>query len=124
MVNKQDFINAINLNIDMVRGDTMAYNFQLAGLGSREAYEALFATLAVAEHYEDEPIFIVTTGNGIELEEYDEDTDTALFSVYIAPNQTKTLDVNRYYYDMQIDDETDVITLLRGRLNLVYDIAD
>jgi hypothetical protein len=124
MVNRQDFINAINQNIDMVRGDTLAFSFQLAGLGSRSAYEDLIVTFAVAEHYDDESIIEVISPNGIELEEYDTAKDTATFSVNVAPNMTKTLDLNRYYYDLQIKDDNNVITLMRGRLTLLWDVAD
>ena len=124
MVNKQDFFNAVNQNIDMVRGDNLAFNFQLSGLGSRSAYEDLLVTFAVAEHYDNESIIECTLDNGIALESYNAANDTATFSVFVAPNKTKTLDLTRYYYDLQIKDDTNVVTLMRGRLTLVYDIAD
>ena len=124
MVNKKDFYNPIDQNIDMVRGDTLAFSFQLTGLGSRSAYEALEVTLAIAEHYDDESLIEIVSGNGIELEEYDTASDTATFSVNVAPNYTKTLDLNRYYYDLQIKDTNNVITLMRGRLTLLWDVAD
>jgi hypothetical protein len=124
MLNKQDFINAIDNNIDMVRGDILAFSFQLAGLKSRSAYEDLIVTFAVAEHYDDESLVEITSGNGIELEDYDTAKDTATFSVSVAPNMTKTLDLNRYYYDLQIKDDNNVITLMRGRLTILWDVAD
>jgi len=124
MVNKQDYINAINQNIDMVRGDNLAFNFQLSGLGSRGAYAALLFTFAVAEHYDDDSILECTNNNGITLESYDGASDTATFSVFVAPNKTKTLDLARYYYDLQMKNNTNVVTLMRGRLTLVYDVAD
>lgn len=122
MVNKQDFFNAFNQNIDMVRGDNLAFNFQLKGLGSRSAYEALAVTFAVAEHYDDVTIFECTVGDGIELEDYTD--DTATFSVFVSPEKTKSLDLARYYYDLQIKDDVNVVTLMRGILTLVYDVAD
>ena len=124
MVNKQDFINAVNQNIDMVRGDNLAFNFQLSGLGSRSAYDALLVTFSVAEHYDDASIIESTNGNGIALEDYDAAKDTATFSVLVAPNKTKTLDLARYYYDLQIKDDSNVVTLMRGILTIVYDVAD
>lgn len=124
MINKQDYINSINQNIDMVRGDTLAFNFQLSGLGSLSEYEALLVTFAVAEHYDDEHIIEIDSTNGITLEEYDTFSDTALFSVSVAPNISKTMDLGRYYYDMQIKNTTDIITLMRGYLTLLYDVAD
>jgi len=124
MVNRQDFINAIDKNIDMVRGDTLAFSFQLGGLESRSAYEDLIVTFVVAEHYDDASLIEITSGYGIELEDYDTAKDTATFSVTLAPNYTKTLDLNRYYYDLQIKDTNNVITLMRGRLTLLWDVAD
>lgn len=124
MINKQDYINAITQDIDMIRGDTLAFNFQLQGLGSRSVYEGLVVTFAVAEHYDDESIIEIFNDNGIELEYYDRVADVATFSVSVAPNYTKTLDLNRYYYDLQIKDTNNVITLMRGRLTIKWDVAD
>lgn len=124
MVNKQDYFNAVNQNIEMVRGDNLAFNFQLSGLGSESAYNALIVIFAVAEHYDDETLIERTNGNGIALESYDAAKDTATFSVFVAPTMTKTLDLARYYYDLQIKYNNNVVTLMRGRLTLVYDVAD
>lgn len=124
MINKQDYINAITQNIEIVRGDTLAFNFQLSGLGSRSAYEALAVTFAVAEHYDDDALIECVNGDGIGLVGYDTVKDTATFSVFVAPNKTKSLDLTRYYYDLQIKDDTNVVTLMRGYLTLVYDVAD
>lgn len=124
MVNKQDFNNAIEQNIDMIRGDTLAFNFQLTGLREQSAYEDLLITFAMAEHYDDAELIEITNGNGISLEEYDAANDTATFSVSVSPSMTKTLDLSRYYYDLQIKDDTNVITLMRGRLALKWDVAD
>jgi hypothetical protein len=124
MVNKHDFMNAVNQNIDMVRGDTLVFNFQLSGLGSRSAYEGLVVTLAIAEHYDDASIIECNIDDGIALEDYDAAKDKALFSVMVAPNKTKTLDLARYYYDLQIKDDNNVITLMRGRLTILWDVAD
>jgi hypothetical protein len=124
MVNKKNFLNAINQDMEMVRGDTLVFNFQLSGLGSRVAYNALLVTFAVAEHYDDVSILECTKGNGIALEDYDAANDKALFSVMVTPNKTKTLDLARYYYDLQIKYNNNVITLMRGRLTILWDVAD
>lgn len=125
MVNKQGFLNAFNQDFDMVRGDTLCFSFQLQGLGSQAAYNNLNIIFAVAEHYDDDSyLFGATKEHGITLEEYDSDTDTATFSVYIAPALTKSLELMRYYYDLQIKDTSNVITLMRGRLTLLWDVAD
>ena len=124
MVNKQDYLNAINQNIDMVRGDTLAFNFVLGGLGRLEEYNALSITFAVAEHYEEAIIFQSTKGDGISLEKYNIDKDQAVFSVFVAPRKTESLDTGRYYYDLQIKTNSNTLTLMRGILTLLYDVTN
>lgn len=120
MINKQDYINAVNQNIDMVKGDTLAFNFQLQGLGGEDPDIII---LSCAEHYGDIPLFTVNLNNGIEKVDYNVTKDVATYSVRIAPQKTATLDVNRYYYDMQITINDDVITLMRGRLALLNEVT-
>lgn len=124
MVNRQDFLNSVNQNIDMVRGDTLAFNFQLHGLGSQADYEALEVKFQVAEQVDASPIIEVSNSNYINLVEYSAGKDVATFSVSLAPNMTRALEPNRYYYDLQIADNNNVLTLMRGRLTILYDIAD
>lgn len=125
MINKQAYINAINQNIEIVRGDTLAFNFILHGLGSQEEYEELIFKFAVVENYDDETLIEVTNeDNGITLVDYDALKDNATFTVYIASTLTKALSIARYYYDLQLSNDSDVLTLMRGRFNLLYDVAD
>lgn len=123
MVNKQDYLNAINQNIEIVRGDTLAFNFILGGLGSLSAYNALAVNLSVAEHYNEPVLVQLSKGNGIAIENYDASQDQCLFSVNMAPAKTSGLEIGRYYYDIQISNSSNVITLMRGILTLLYDIT-
>lgn len=121
MLNKQDYINAIYQDIEMVRGDTLAFNFELQGLNGVTPY----IVFTCAETYNDAPIFTSdTTGGDITLEEYDQEHDLATYSVVVAPAKTVSLDLARYYYDLQLSTNEDVITLMRGRLTLVYGVTD
>ncbi len=120
MINKQDFINAFYQDIDIVKGDTLAFNFQLQGLEG-ETPDAI--TFSCAEHYDDTAIFTADLSDGIALVDYDDAKDLATYSVRIAPAKTKSLDLNRYYYDLELNVSGDVITLMRGRLTLVYEVT-
>lgn len=121
MLNKQDYINAIYQDIDIVRGDTLAFNFQLQGLSGVTPY----IVFTCSENYVDTPIFTADTTSGdISLLEYDEEKDLATYGVVITPNKTKTMDLNRYYYDLELRTTDDVITLMRGRLTLVYGVTN
>ena len=120
MLNKQDFLNAVYQDIEMVRGDTLAFNFSLKGLGAVES--ELYFTCK--EHYEDsEALFSCMSGYGIERVEYDFETDTSTYAVWVDPVKTEGLDLDRYYYDLELRYSNDVITLMRGRLTLLYDVT-
>jgi hypothetical protein len=120
MIVKKDFINAIYQDIEMVRGDTMTFNFELQGLEGQTPDNIIFSC---AEHYDDEPLFTADLSEGITLEEYDEVKDVAIYSVRIIPSKTSILDLNRYYYDLELTINEDVITLMRGRLTLLYEVT-
>lgn len=120
MINKQDFINAINQDIEIVKGDTLAFNFQVQGL---DGSEATF-TLTVKEHPDDDILFTADLGDGITLDSYDELRDVATYNLRITPAKTKTLDIARYYYDLEMNVNGDVFTLMRGRFTLVYEISN
>lgn len=124
MINKQDFLNAFNQNIDMVRGDTLAFNFQLAGLGSEAAYQALTCVFAVSEHYDDNSVVEVSDINGISMVEYDSAHDVATFGVSVAPASTRNLPLTRYYYELKIKEDDNVVTLMRGYLTLLLNLKD
>ena len=118
MINKQGFLNSIDQNIEMVRGDLLSFDFQLVGLGaSRPTF-----TFACCKEYEDEAVFSVTNGYGITLENYDAVKDVATYSVAVAPNLTKYLDTGLYYYDLSFNLGGQIVTLMRGSLTLLHDV--
>lgn len=119
MLNKQDYNNAIYQDIDMVRGDTLAFNFIVKGLNGAEPTIAF----TCRDHYDGELLFNCVSGYGIEQVDYDEEQDAATFAVWVDPNKTKYLDLARYYYDLELSVNSDVITLMRGRLTLLYDVT-
>ena len=122
MVNKQEYLNAITQDIEMVRGDTLVFNFQLSGLENQQAYENLNVVFAVAEETDETPIFTVTEDDGIALEDY---TDgVATFSMSIAPELTADIDIARYFYSLRIKDSNDVATLMMGRFILIWNLED
>ena len=45
MINKQDYINSINQNIEMVRGDTLEFNFQIVGADSTPTFAFVFTNI-------------------------------------------------------------------------------
>ena len=119
MLNKQDYNNAIYQDIDMVRGDTLAFNFIVKGLDGAEPT----ISFTCRDHYDGELLFNCVSGYGIEQVDYDAEQAAATFAVWVDPNKTKYLDLARYYYDLELSVNSDVITLMRGRLTLLYDVT-
>lgn len=119
MLNNHDFINAIYQDIEMVRGDTLAFNFTIKGLNG----ETPNITFTCSEYYDGEVLFSCESGYGIEQVAYDSYNDITTFAVWVDPVKTKDLDLARYYYDLELSVGDDVITLMRGRLTLVYDVT-
>ena len=118
MINKQDYLNSIEQNIEMVRGDTLSFDFQIVGLGDDEA-EFEFTC---ADEYGKSPVFNATLNDGIELVEENTEADIKTYSVNIRPEQTAGLDVTMYYYRLLMAVNNDVLTLMKGSLNLLYDV--
>lgn len=119
----QTFYNAIKKEIEMVKGDSMAFNFQLAGLSGMEVKEISFTC---KDKPSDEEFYFkqTLTGGGISLQGYDEETDTATYCVRVRPDQTRNIEPARYYYDLELQVGDDVLTLMKGRLTLDYDVTN
>lgn len=124
MTNNQQFINAIQKNIMMVRGDTCVFNFQLTGLGSSASPTFEMACKTMPDNSVSNSFEISSTDGDIVLEEYDDETDTGTYSVCISPGDTSSLDIGRYYYDLQMTLDDNIYTLMRGRLELLYEVTE
>lgn len=122
MINRQDFNNSVYQDIDMVKGDTMSFNFALKGLRIGTPV-AIHPTFLFSCGDENDVLFTSGSDDGIERVSYDESSDVAVFAVYVAPEKTKDLELARYYYDLQMLTEDDVYTLMRGRLTLLREIG-
>ena len=118
MVNRQQFNNSTYQDIAMVRGDSLNFNFQLQGT---EGSFPTAVTLTCAEHYDQDPIFTADLESGISLIDYDQEGDIATYGVSLRPDQTAYQAVGRYYYDLQMVMDDNVITLMRGNLDLLFD---
>ena len=117
----ETFYNAIRKDLTMIKGDTLAFNFQLQGLAGAELDGATFTCREKpesADHY-----FKRELDDGILLQNYDSTTDTATYSVRVRPDQTRNMFAGRYYYDLEIQVDNDVLTLMKGRLNIDWDVT-
>ena len=106
-----------NLNLEMTKGDTFSFGVEIDDLG-QEIESAYFT---VKNNYDDEDfVFQRTLGNGILLDKIEGDNYT--YSVRIAPENTENLEPKKYYYDFVIRLNDDVFTILKGILDIEFDV--
>lgn len=117
-----DFNNAIKRDISMVKGDTLTFGFQIQGLGGQTPDQIHFSCKKDLE--DDTFIFDRTLNNGISYRSYDQEADILTYGVRVAPESTEDIQEGLYYYDLQLEINGDVLTLMKGRLSVEWDIAE
>jgi hypothetical protein len=120
MVNNNIFYNAINEDITMVKGDTLSFNFQIDGMGADRLDDVVFTV-------KDNPdsntvLFKCDLSEGVTCEVDEE--NHLIYTLRVSPNKTKDLFVGGYYYDLVALHSRDVLTFMRGKLNLVYNVRN
>ena len=120
MYNEGYFYNAIKRDIAMVKGDTMAFGFQVKGLEGVEPSKIKFSCKSTIE--DEYVIFAVSNEDTIDLRSYDPETDIFTYTVRIPPKKTANLELGRYFYDLKIEVNNDVITLMIGRLSIEFSV--
>ena len=107
-----------DLNLEMTKGDTLAFGISIKNLGG----ELDTAFFTVKENYDDEThIFQKTLEDGIELDHIE--GNDYYYKVRVAPNDTKDLEPKKYFYDLEINVNNDTFTILKGILDVTYDIT-
>lgn len=114
------FYNAIREEIEVVKGDSLAFNFQLQGLLGTEPTNIYFTCREKPES--EDFYFRRELGNGVTKLAYDANTDISTYGVRVRPDQTE-LTAGRYYYDLQLEVNDDVITLMKGRFIVDWDVT-
>ena len=105
--------NCKNINLCMVRGDTLAFSFEVEGINGLDS--AYFSCKANAD--DTNYIFQKSLTNGISL------VETGKYRVRVAPNDTANIDIGNYYYDLEIGANSDIYTILKGVLKVEQDIT-
>ena len=118
MYNEGYFYNALKRDIAMVKGDTMSFGFELKGLEGEIPDKVTFNCKSTIE--DDYTVFTVSTDDTIDFVSYDAETDTLTYTVRIPPYKTAELELGRYYYDLKVEVNGDIITLMIGRLSNLH----
>ena len=102
-------------NLFHVRGDTLAFNFRL--LDYDDALTGAY--FSMKETYDSTNfIFQKVLGDGITNE------GNGLYFVRVAPEDTASAEIRSYYYDLRIEADNDVYTVMRGMLTLVDEVGE
>lgn len=121
MYNTGYFFNAIRRDISMIRGDTMSFSFQLKGLEGQRPEDIKFTCKETIE--DAEPLFICVLNESITEISYDPEKDLLTYRVRVRPYQTAELDLGRFFYDLELKVNGDIITLMTGRFSLEPEIT-
>ena len=121
MYNTGYFFNAIRRDISMIRGDTMSFSFQLKGLEGQRPEDIKFTCKETIE--DEEPLFTCVLNESITEISYDPEKDLLTYRVRVRPYQTAELDLGRFFYDLELKVNGDIITLMTGRFSLEPEIT-
>ena len=115
------FYNPIHRDLTMVRGDVLSFAFQVQGLKGQTPEAITFTCKETIES--ENKLFEVNLSNTIKYRSYDKKNDILTYTLRIPPYLTENIDLGRYFYDLEILINGDVITILKGRLTLDYDLS-
>ena len=102
-----------NINLCMVRGDTLAFSFEVEGINTLDT--AYFSCKANAD--DENYVFQKSLTDGISL------VETGKYRVRVAPEDTSNIEVGSYYYDLEIGANSDIFTILKGVLKVEQDVT-
>lgn len=103
------------LNLEMTRGDTKAFAIDISGLSDQDLDTAYLSCRASAD--DDNYVFQKSLNDGITK------IEAGKYRARIAPADTKNLDTGTYYYDLEIGVNDDIFTVLKGKLQITYDVT-
>lgn len=112
--------NGMYKDISIVRGDTLAFNFE-AEIKQNEEYTPVTALTSAYFTVRQEINGVIalqkSLNNGISK------VKNGVFAVRVAPADTYNLNVGSYYYDLEITVGSDTYTILNGMFELAQDIT-
>lgn len=98
----------------MVRGDTLAFGVEIEGLG-QDLDTCYFS--CKTDPSDTSYVFQKSLDDGITV------VEQGKYRVRVAPDDTENLNTGKYFYDLEIGINGDIYTVLRGKLEIVYDIT-
>ena len=108
------------MNLEMIRGDTLSFAFEVDFDEAPQKLEKADFTCKVNLD-DDEALFHKELGKGIDFSK--QDGTKMYYIVRIAPEDTKNIEAGLYYYDLSIELNGDVFTILNGALKIEGDVT-
>ena len=105
-------------NINITRGDTCSFNIQFVDFAGDLEHDVQDMFLSVKEDINSPTIFQKSLGNGISK------VIDNVYVVRIAPEDTEDMALGYYYYDFEVKINDDVFTLLKGVMQITYDVTE
>lgn len=107
-------------NLEMVEGDTLSFAVEIEFDDKPQELEKAFFTCK-NNLDDDDVVFQKTLGKGISFSK--QERNKMYYVVRIAPEDTKDIESGHYFYDMQIELNSDVFTILTGALKVLHGIT-
>ena len=100
--------------IKMTKGDTLAFGLEIEGL-DQDLETAYFS--CKTELDDQNYVFQKSLGNGISK------VETGKYRIRVAPEDTAYVPTGRYYYDLQIGVNSDIFTIMKGFLDITFEVT-
>ena len=107
-------------NFELIRGDTLSFAFEVEFDEAPQKLEKADFTCKT-NFDDDETLFHKELGKGINFAK--QDGNKLYYIVRVAPEDTKNIEAGMYYYDLSIELNGDVFTILNGALKIEEDVT-
>ena len=107
-------------NLEMIKGDTLSFAVEIEFDDKPQELEKAFFTCK-NNLDDDDVVFQKTLEDGISFRK--QERNKMYYVVRIAPEDTKDIESGHYFYDMQIELNGDVFTIMTGTLKVLHRIT-
>ena len=107
-------------NLEMIKGDTLSFAFEVEFDEAPHKLEKADFTCKT-NFDDDDVVFHKELEKGINFSK--QERNKLFYIVRIAPEDTENLEAGMYYYDLQIELNGDVFTILNGSLKIESDVT-
>lgn len=107
-------------NLEMIRGDTLSFAFEVEFDEAPQKLEKADFTCKT-NFDDDDVVFRKELEKGINFSK--QERNKLYYIVRVAPEDTKNIETGLYYYDLSIELNGDVFTILNGALKIESDVT-